>query len=413
VRFPERFAPGLRLLDILPVLPRHKLQAALREGTIARAWTPSHPLTAIAGLGPFVLTEHVSGQRMVFTRNPHYWRSERDTRLPYVDKLTVEIVPSQETEALRLESGAIDLMSNADIRPEDHARFRRLSERGQLRLIDGGIGLDPNVLWFNLTPRREDPKPWLRRKEFRQALSYAADRNAIANTVYLGAAVPVYGPITPGHTTWYSEAAPIYPHDPAKARQLLAAAGLVDRNRDGMLEDSAGAPARFSILVFPSATIRERTVTMLQEQFRRVGVGVDVVGVDMGSMIARWSKGDYEAIFHGFQASATDQAMNLDFWLSSGSSHYWNPQQPRPATAWEARIDDLMHRYAASADLSERQRLFADVQRIFGEELPALYFVVPKVTIAVAPRVLNPQPAPQIPQLLWSADTLAVSGPRP
>ena len=412
VRFPERFAPGLRLLDILPILPRHKLQAALDEGTIARAWTPSQPVALIAGLGPFVLMEHVSGQRMVFTRNPHYWRREGETQLPYVDRLTVEIVPSQETEALRLESGAIDLLSNADIRPEDHARFKRLSEQGRLRLIDGGIGLDPNVLWFNLTPRRQDPKPWLRRKEFRQALSYAADRNAIANTVYLGAAVPVYGPITPRNTTWYSEGTPTYPHDPAKARQLLAAAGLVDRNGDGMLEDSAGAAARFSILVFPSATIRERTVTMLQEQFRRVGVGVDVVGVDMGSMIARWSKGDYEAIFHGWQASATDQAMNLDFWLSSGSSHYWNARQPKPATAWEARIDDLMHQYAASADLAERQRLFAEVQRIFGEEQPALYFVAPKVTIATATRVLNPQPAPQIPQLLWSADTLAVSGPR-
>lgn len=412
VRFPERFAPGLRLLDILPILPRHKLQSALDEGTIGRAWTPSQPLTAIAGLGPFVLTEHLSGQRMVFTRNPHYWRRAGDTPLPYVDKLTVEIVPSQETEALRLESGAIDLMSNADIRPEDHARFRRLSEQGRLRLIDGGIGLDPNVLWFNLTPRRKDPKPWLRTKEFRQALSHAADRTAIANTVYLGAAVPVYGPITPRNTTWYSEAAPNYPHDPAKARQLLAAAGLVDRNGDGMLEDSAGAAARFSILVFPSATIRERTVTMLQEQFRRVGVGVDVVGVDMGSMIARWSKGDYEAIFHGWQASATDQAMNLDFWLSSGSSHYWNPRQPQPATPWEARIDELMQQYAASADLAERQRLFAEVQRIIGEEQPALYFVAPKVTIATTTRVLNPQPAPQIPQLLWSADSLAVSGPR-
>jgi hypothetical protein len=43
--------------------------------------------------------------------------------------------------------------------------------------------------------------------------------------------------------------------------------------------------------------------------------------------------------------------------------------------------------------------------------VPALYFVAPKVTIALSPRVLNVTPAPQIPQVLWSADTLAVSGP--
>ena len=51
-----------------------------------------------------------------------------------------------------------------------------------------------------------------------------------------------------------------------------------------------------------------------------------------------------------------------------------------------------------------------DVQRILGDELPALHFVAPKVTLALSPRVVNPTPAPQIPQLLWSADTLAAAG---
>ena len=49
---------------------------ALPNGTIQKAWTPSTPLTEIVGLGPFVLAEHVAGQRLVFARNPHYWRRE-------------------------------------------------------------------------------------------------------------------------------------------------------------------------------------------------------------------------------------------------------------------------------------------------------------------------------------------------
>ena len=104
--------------------------------------------------------------------------------------------------------------------------------------------------------------------------------------------------------------------------------------------------------------------------------------------------------------------MNLDFWLSSGNNHFWNPGQAKPATPWEARIDDLMRQQVQAQDPAERQRLFVEVQRVFGEHLPALYFVAPKVTIALSPRVLNPTPVPQIPQLLWSADTLAASGPR-
>ena len=413
VRFPMPFSPGVRILDNLPILPRHKLEKAFRDGTIATAWTPATPLAEIVGLGPFVLSEHVAGQRMVFTRNPRYWRRGDDqSPLPYLDKLVVAIIPEQNAEALRLESGATDLMSNADIRPDDYVRFKRLADQGRLKLIEGGVAIDPNILWFNLKPvPGTDPKPWLRKKEFRQALSFGADRQAIANTVYFGAAVPIAGPVTPGNTTWYSPEVSSVAHDPARARQLLAAAGLTDRNGDGVLEDARGTPARFSILVQPGHTGRERTVAVLQEQFRRLGLGVDVVNLDPPSLFKRWQTGDYESIYHGFQTSSTDPAMSLDFWFSSGNTHFWNPHQPKPATAWEAQIDDLMRQQIAAPTLAERQRIFADVQRIFAEHVPALYFVAPKVTIAVSPRVANANPAPLIPQLLWSADTLAVNRP--
>ena len=413
VRSPVAFAPGVRILDNLPILPRHKLLAAMKAGTIEKAWVPSTPLTEIVGLGPFVLTEHVAGQRLVFTRNPHYWRRAPDGgTLPYLERLRVEIIPDQNAEALRLESGATDLMSNADIRPDDYARFKRLADQGRLKLLDAGVGLDPNVLWFNLKPATgADRKPWLRRAEFRQAMSYAVDRDAIANTVYLGAAVPVSSPVTPRFGPWYSTAVPAYRHDPARARRLLAATGMTDKDGDGQLEDASGAPVRFSVLVQKDATIRERTVSLLQEQLRRVGITLDVVGLDLGSIVKRWVAGDYDSIFHGFQVSATDPALTLDYWLSSGGNHYWNPGQPKPATPWEATIDDLMRRQSMSTDMAERQRLFVEVQRVFAEQVPALYFVAPKVTIALGPRVLNPTPAPQVPQLLWSADTLAAAAP--
>ena len=244
------------------------------------------------------------------------------------------------------------------------------------------------------TDRRQGFKPWLRKKEFRQALSFAADRQAIANAVYLGAAVPVFGPITPGFTAWHSTNVPAYPHDPARARQLLAGIGLTDRDGNGMLEDASGAPVRFAILHQQDMTTRERMVSVLQEQFRRVGIAVDVVGLDVGGMIKRWQTADYDSVFHGFQSSSTDPGMNMDFWLSSGNLHFWNPAQPKPGTEWEARIDDLMHQQVAARDLAERQRLFVEVQRIFGEQLPAIYFVAPKVTLAAAPRVIHANPAP-------------------
>jgi peptide/nickel transport system substrate-binding protein len=413
VRFPVPFAPGLRLLDRLPILPRHKLEAALNERRFADAWKVGTPLGEIAGLGPFVLSEHVSGLRLVFTRNPHYWRKDAaGVPLPYLDRITLLLIPDQNAEALRVESGEVDLMVNGDIRPEDYAAFKRAAGQGRLQLVDVGTGLDPNMLWFNLSPSRAAAKPWLHQRAFRQAVSYAADRQAIVNAAFLGEGVPVHGPISPGNRTWYSDAIPKYDHDPAKAQELLASIGLIDRNGDGVLEDDRGGPVRFSLLT-QRGHIRERIASMLQEQLRQAGMVVDVVGLDPQSIQRRVGAGDYDSVYFGFQSSSTDPALNAEFWLSSGVYHIWNPEQRTPATEWERRVDDLVRQHIEQRDVTERKRLIAEAQRILGEELPAIFFVAPKVVLAVSTRVTNTTPALLTPQLLWAADTLAVTGPPP
>jgi peptide/nickel transport system substrate-binding protein len=101
--------------------------------------------------------------------------------------------------------------------------------------------------------------------------------------------------------------------------------------------------------------------------------------------------------------------LNPEFWLSSGAFHIWNPLQKTPATEWERRIDELMREQMANPDLAERQRLMAEILRTFGEELPGIYFVAPKVVLAVSTRVTNLTPALQVPQLLWNAETLSVT----
>lgn len=410
VRLPSAFAPGLRLIDGVRILPRHKLERALTDGTFNDAWSVKTPLTEVVSLGPFVLTEHVSGQRLVLTRNPHYWRKDAaGTVLPYLDKLTL-VVASQPVEAVKLQSGETDLMTNADIRPEDYAAFKRAADEGRLRLIDDGVGLDPNLLWFNLTSKKtSDPKSrWFTSKAFRQAVSCAVDRQAIVNTVYLGAAIPIYGPVTPANRTWFADVRPACEHDLAKARTLLASAGLMDRNGDGTVEDATGKPVRFSILT-QADHIRARVVAVVQEQLRQAGIVVDVVPLDPSGLFQRFTEGNYDSIYFGIQASATDPALNAGFWMSSGVWHVWNPGQKTPATDWERRMDDLMTRNSTSPDQAERVRLFTELQKIFVDEMPAIYFVTPKVTLAVSPRVRNPRPAPQLPQLLWSADTLAAA----
>ena len=408
VTLPAPFAPGVALLDSVPILPKHLLQASLDAHTFGTAWGVNTPPASMAGLGPFVIGEFVSGQRMTFTRNPRYWRKDASgTQLPYLDSIAMEFVSGgQDAEMLRFQSGAVDVMTIGEVRAEDVASLRRLRDQGSIQLLDVGTSVDPLVVWFNLTPGNNavKAKPYLQQPEFRQAISYGIDRDAIVKTVYLGAAEPAYGPVSPGNKTWSSASAPTFPHDTAKAKALLAGIGLIDRNNDGMLDDAKGKPVRVAVLV-QAQTIRERTMTIVQEQLRQVGIAIDVVGLDPNSMFGRFGAGDYESICHAFQASSFDPAMNLDFWLSGGNGHVWNVGAPAP---WEQQLDAIMQQQVAAPALAERQRLLLEAEKIFAAQQPEVYVLAPKVTIALSRRVGGAVPALLEPKVLWNADSLYV-----
>jgi peptide/nickel transport system substrate-binding protein len=413
VTFPSPFGPGLRILDNLPILPRHKLESALEAGAFARAWNVKTPPSDIVGLGPFVLAEYLPGQRMVFARNTRYWRTDqRGAPLPYLDRVTIEIIPEQDSELLRLTAGELDMLTDA-VRPMDYAPLKQAADAGRLKLLDLGVAIDSDSLWFNLVPGGlgDDPRArWLQKAELRHAVSMAVDRQLFADTVFLGAGVPVYSLVTAANTQWYWTGTPQTPYDPGRARQLLASIGLVDRTGNGVLEDDRNQPARFTILIQKGKTSLERGAAVIRNELRKIGLVVDVVALDPAAVVQRFTSGEkYDAVYFSVIATDTDPALNLDFWRSSGMAHVWNVAQESPATDWERQVDELIARQIASTDQSERKRLFDQVQAIFARELPIINFSAPKIYVAASARVLNLMPAIARPQLLWSADTLAVN----
>lgn len=413
ITFPSVFGPGITLLDTLPILPKHKLQAALDAGTFRDAWSATTNPSEIAGLGPFVLTSYAPGQRLMFARNKRFWqRDALGETLPYVDEIQIDIIPDTSAEVLRLESGGADLMSHP-VRPEDLAAFRRQEKNGTIKLADAGVSIDPNVMWFNLVPGAAATKdrPWLRQEALRHAVSLAVNRQAIVDTVYLGAAVPIFGPVTPGYGEWYLPDLPRTNHDPAHARTLLLSIGLRDANKDGVLEDAAGKPARFSLLTQKGNSVRERTAAIVKEHLRIVGLTVDVIGADPATLFGRYQKAEYDAILFYAPVDSTDPARTPEFWMSSGPFHFWHPSQPKPDTSWEATIDELMRRQSTTLDRVERRRLFAEVQRLLSAHLPVLHFAAPKVTIATSARLQGATPAIFDPPVLWNAEVLSLSGP--
>jgi peptide/nickel transport system substrate-binding protein len=409
ITLPAPFGPGVRILDNLPILPRHQLDAALQAGSLRDAWALTTPPSEMAGLGAFILTEYLPGERLAFARNPHYWgRAADGTRLPHLDAITLVVVPDQDAELLRLESGDADLVTG-EVRPEDLDAVKRATDQGRLRTIDAGVSLDADFLWFNLKPNAfPASRAWLQRRELREAISLAVDRHAFSDTVFLGAAVPIGGPVTPGNRDWYEASVSAPAQDLARARQLVAAAGLSDANGDGQLDAPDGKPARFSLLTQKGHTLRERSASFVQQDLQKLGLGVDVVALEAPALIDRVTSGAYEAAYFGMQASDTDPATNLDYWLSSGAFHPWNPGQARPSTAWEAEIDDLMRRQVAATDVADRKRLFGEVQRVFAREQPAIYFAAPRLTLATSARVDGVRAGLLQPYILWDAANLRV-----
>jgi peptide/nickel transport system substrate-binding protein len=323
-------------------------------------------------------------------------------------------VPDQDAELLRLQSGDID-MTQSELRPDDYVAARRAEDQGRLKIVELGVGVDADAFWFRLKPEawKNDPRfAFVSKPEFRHAISHAVDREAFAENVFLGAAVPVWGPITPGNRMWFSPNVPRYPHDVNKAKEILKGIGLEDRNGNGVVEDARGNEARFTVITQRGIGWYERGTTELRNRLAQAGIALEIAPIDNGALIQRLLSSDYEAMYYR-PLSDIDPAGNMDFWMSSGSGHFWNLEEKTPATEWEARIDALMAEQTSTVDPERRKAIFNDVQRIFAENLPALYFVAPRIYYAHNARVLGVTPSVQRPPALWSADTIAVRGGGP
>jgi peptide/nickel transport system substrate-binding protein len=358
-------------------------------------------------------------------RNPLYWRkAPGGARLPYLDSLHLER-PGGEPGP-----GEHDFADSA-IRPDDYEALKKLEQSGKAHLFELGPGLDADALWFSppVPPApgaRELDKPWLTDETFRLAISAAVDRRLYCRQVFFGACDPIAGPVTPANAAWFNPDLPLGPGNPQVARGMLAELGLRDRSGDGMLDDAARRPVRFSLLIRRDVPSSARAAAFLAETLKSVGVGVEVVPLDAGTLRARRAKGNYEAIYDRIEVRDTDPAMNIDFWLSGGPAHVWSfdaaqdksfgsaqdrsfgsaQDRVRRPFDWEREIDQLMMKNASSFDRVARLQAFADVQRIYSRHMPAVFFGAPHVRVFTTPRVVNATPSPWRPHLLWNADSL-------
>ena len=110
-----------------------------------------------------------------------------------------------------------------------------------------------------------------------------------------------------------------------------------------------------------------------QQGMRSIGLGADLQLVDFGELVGQLTATyDWEAVVIGF-TGGSDPYGGITFWHSDADFHLWYPNQPEPATAWEAEIDDLYTAASQELDHQERVRLYHRAQEIAAEQVPVIY----------------------------------------
>ena len=406
----EPYAVGDRLFDSIPILPRHRLEAAYLAGELTAAWGLDASPEEIVGLGAFRLREYVVGERIVLERNPNYWRrDDAGNNLPYLDTLTFLIIPNPETQVLRFQSGGLHLIDR--LSAESFDLLSRDAEAGSYRLENLGPDLTFTLLFFNLNDRGPgsaiaNQQRWFRQSAFRRAVSSAIDRQAIVDLVFLGRATSIASHASPGLKRWFN--AELRPPERSleKARDLLARAGFW-WDESSRLRDSDGQPVAWTLITNSSNNQRVQIMAIVQEDLAEIGMEIQVVPMDFRAMLERiYQSRDYAACVLALSGGDADPNSQMSFLTSTGPQHLWRLAGASGVESWQAEIDRLMGQQLVTMGFEERRRLYHQVQALVAENLPFIPLVSPHVLVGAREEVGNFRPAILDHQTLWNAEEL-------
>lgn len=415
--FPEPVNVPENYMSNLAVVPRHVFEPLLNSGKLEEAYSVTSDPKSMVTSGKFVVESSAPGERVVLARNPNYWKKDSaGNQLPYLDHLTLEVISDESNAIARLGQGSLDIYDR--VRPADFAGVR--AGQGNAHGYDLGPGLYADDLWFNLNPgKRADGKPyvdptklaWFADVRFRRAVAHAIDREHIATNVWQGLATPLSGFITPGNHAWAATDLPRIDYDLDKARALLKEAGFVTRGTTEAPElyDAKGNRVEFTVVAPSGTRTRVDSATVVQEDLAKLGMKVAVAPIENAQVGERINQSfDYEAVFYGTSATEPDPSSYADVLRSNSPQHLWSPNEPKPSTDWEARLDELAARQAHETDRERRRAIFHDIQQVMAEQLPLIPIVSRHIAVAANARVGNYRPSPLPPFSLWNAEELFV-----
>ncbi|MBN1255491.1 MAG: ABC transporter substrate-binding protein [Deltaproteobacteria bacterium] len=295
----------------------------------------AHPI----GTGAYTLTEYKKGSSMTFTTVKDVEKHWRVT--PKFKTIKILAVPEEATRVAMLKAGEVDLA------PISYDSVDTVKASG-LHILPGSFWA-PLIRFGGIVatdPKRYIPNiPWAK-KEVRQALNYAIDRDAIVKNIFHGSAVPSFGSIS--SPLWND--IPAYPYDPEKAKQLLK---------------QAGYPNGFKVTLKVFTTTPGAELPLLGQTaamyWQNIGLDVTVIPTDWGTVRSEWSGGkmvpDYVWTHRGLYWSSLNSGLMVETTSKTPFSSYATKES-------EALFDKM----ATELDAKKRAKLAVEMGEFLREE---------------------------------------------
>jgi peptide/nickel transport system substrate-binding protein len=406
---PEPFAPFLRYTGIA-ILPEHALRELVRTNDsngkpkFLSSWGVDTDPKKIICNGMYQLERYQTSERVIFRRNPHYWRKDAQSKAqPYIERIVWEIVENTDTGFLQFRSGGLDTLS---IAPEYYSLLKREEQRGKFKIYTGGPELSTTFVVFNLNKARNsknqplvDPikSRWFNTLEFRQAIAYAIDREKMLNNLYRGLGEAQNSPIYKQSPYYLSpeQGLKVYDYNPEKAKELLQKAGF-KYDAQGQLFDADGNRVRFNMLTNSGNKLREAIGSQIQQDLTVIGMQVDYNAIQFNVLMDKvYTQRQWDSYIGKIGGGGIEPNGGANSWTTTGGLHTFNlaqqagepPLNGWEAAPWELEIEQLYIQGASELDEAKRKEIYVESQRITQENLPYIYLVNPYSMEAVRDRI--------------------------
>jgi peptide/nickel transport system substrate-binding protein len=356
-----------------PILPEH-IWSKFKTADAAKAYLNAPP---IVGSGPFQVVEWQKGKFVRCVANKHYWGGT-----PKADQVVFQLYTNQDTLAQDMKLGTIDLAIGLP-----PAQVKSLN--GTNGVVSYGCSQKAfDYLSFNCYKGPSLGNPVLRDPAFRQALNWGIDKAKMTELAYQGYADPgtslfevnFYDPNLDWH--WQPPADMLYKYDPAKAKQLLAAAGYKDTDGDGILNDPKNGGKDITLRLWsrvqsPQSQVMGKLIT---GWWRALGLNIkysvedESVLIDGGyNYVGNTYKPDYDIYIWQWQPSGSDPGRRLGYFrtvqIQNSNDCCWS----------DPTYDKLWTQQSQELDPQKRKAIAYQMQQIFYQASPYIVLDYPKL----------------------------------